>query len=232
VFGDGFASGLSDISVNPDGSIFLAVSGFPDVGFDGGHFQEGEYELSLVVELIDGTFTNFTESSTLVLNEVDQFSFSDPAFIGGTFTANIDNTVSDPDFEANLDLVDVWGFTGLIPGEEFSAEVSSSLGSNLDTILGQFNESGDVLQFDDDGGDGLFSLLTGTVPANGEIILAVAGFPTGGLQNAFGGNLHREAGPYTLTVTTATVVPEPSSAMLLFLGLAARLGRLRKRQRA
>ncbi len=76
VFGDGFASGLSDILVNPDGSIHLAVSGFPDVAFDGGHFQEGEYELSLLVELNDGTLTTITESSTLVPGVIeDSFDF-------------------------------------------------------------------------------------------------------------------------------------------------------------
>ena len=91
--GDGLADAIFDISVNDDGSIPLAVTGCCD-DFDETHSEEGDYEL--FVDVFDATgamIDSFSTKSTLAQGQTDQFPFSDPAWIGGTFTALIDNTV-------------------------------------------------------------------------------------------------------------------------------------------
>lgn len=206
-YGDGLASALFDIPVNADGSIELAVSGYEDLDFDGiddfsgfGHIEEGAYDLFVDIFDSGGSPIDFIgDSGSLVSGAVDTFSYSDPAWIGGTFTVEIDNLSN---FEPGD--VDFWRFTGLTPGLPFTAEITDG---DFDTVLGLFDDTtGDLLVEDDDGGVGGLSLLSDVVPASGDIVLAVSGFDDFGFIG-----VHTEFGDYTLTVT---IIPEPLTLCL------------------
>jgi hypothetical protein len=92
---------------------------------------------------------------------------------------------------------DFFTFSGLDAGSRFSAEITSG---TFDSILGFLDDSGNILATDDDSGEGLLSLLRGTVPASGRLNLGVTGFADFGLTGA-----HSQSGSYTLSV-----VPVPS----------------------
>lgn len=213
--GNGLADALFDIPVNADGSIPLAVTGCCD-DFDGSHGEEGEYEL--IVDVFDaggGTLDSFSVFSTLMPGIVDEFAFSDPSWIGGSFTAVIDNLVAvDPDD----DPVDFWVFTGLTPGASYVAEI---VDADFDTLLGVFDGGGTLEDTDDDGGFDLLSKLDVTADGSGEVVLAVTGFPD---FDVFGA--HSEVGDYTLTLT---LVPEPTSAIMMLLGVGGLVGAIRRR---
>ena len=215
--GDGLADALIGISVNTDGSIPLIVTGCCNADFDGSHSEEGDYEL--YVDVFDATGTlidSFNILETLEDGAVDEHPFIDTAWIGGTFDALIDNTVG---FGIAPDPIDYWIFTGLPAGETFQAETTTG---DFDTIIGLLDPDGTIIDTDDDssGVDNL-SLLTGIVPANGEVILAVTGYSDFDLEG-----FHSELGSYELTVT---IVPEPTTLALLLVGLATFLGDPRHR---
>jgi len=216
--GDGLGSGIFDVSVNADGSIHLAVTGCCD-DFDGSHTEAGDYEL--IVEVFDaggGPLTAFTAPESLAFGEIDMFSFDDPTWIGGSFDAFTDNAI-----ELGSDPLDYSRFTGLTPGEPFIAKTSDTdFGIPFDTILAWVDEVGDILLVDDDDGDGLKSRLFGTVPASGEVVLAVTGYPDFDL---FGE--HGEVGDYELTIIEG--IPEPSTLLLATACLACFAGSKRRR---
>ncbi|MBE9125360.1 MULTISPECIES: PEP-CTERM sorting domain-containing protein [unclassified Coleofasciculus] len=95
--------------------------------------------------------------------------------------------------------VDFFTLSGLNAGSLFTAEITSG---SFDSILGFLDDFGNILETDDDGGSGLLSLLTGTVPASGNLNLGVTGFADFGLT----GN-HFQSGSYTLSLETFTDVP-------------------------
>lgn len=221
-FGTGTGSGLFGIPVNADGSIDLAVSGFEDFDFDGidddsgfDHTQEGEYDLIIDVFDASGGFIDFIDDfGALETGAVDGYFFSDPAWIGGTFDAQIDNFPFGV-FEPGD--VDFYRFTDLPAGFLFVAEVTEG---DFDSILGLFDdETGAPLDIDDDGGEDLLSAIVGIVPDSGELVLAVTGFEDFSFIGA-----HEESGAYTLTVF---VIPEPST---LALGCCAALAALPRRR--
>ncbi|MCA9263408.1 MAG: PEP-CTERM sorting domain-containing protein [Planctomycetales bacterium] len=197
--GNGLASGLTGLSVNADGSIPLQVTGFDDFGFTGAHTEAGEYDVLVdVYDGFGGLITSFTDTGILSIGVVDSYLYSDVAWIGGTFDVNLDNLVG-----VGPDPLDFYTFTGLTPGALFTAEITAG---DFDTELGWFDDSGALLSVDDDSGVGTLSLITGVVPASGQLVFAVTGYPDDLLTGA-----HAENGAYTLTVT----VPEPASLSLL-----------------
>lgn len=115
--------------------------------------------------------------------------------------------------------VDVFTFTGLTPGNLFTAEIGSTE-PFLDTMLGLFDETGALIDVDDDGGVGFLSLMTGEVGASGALTFAVSGFG----DDDFSG-LHDESGAYSLGLATrAAPVPLPPAIGLIgaaFAGLVA-----------
>ena len=223
-FGNGLGSALFGIPVNADGSIELAVSGYSDFDFDGidddegfDHGQEGAYDLFVDVFDASGELLDFfDEFGELFTGSVESFSFGDPTWAGGTFDVEIDNFV---DFEPGD--VDFYRFTGLEPGLPFVAEITDG---DFDTVLGLFDDlTGDLLDEDDDAGDGLLSLIEGVVPASGEVVLAVTGYADFGF---FG--QHTEFGDYTLTVTT---IPEPGAAAMASIAILLATSAARYRAR-
>ncbi len=205
--GDGLADAIFNILVNADGSIPLAVTGCCD-DFDGSHEEDGDYEL--FVDVFDATgamIDSFSAKSTLAQGQIDQFPFSNPDWIGGTFTAIIDNTVGIGG--DGTDSLDYWVFTGLTPGASYVAETISG---DFDTILAVFAPDGTLLETDDDAGVGLLSQLNVTASAAGELYLAVTGYSDFDLSG-----IHGETGDYELTVT---IVPEPASLTLFLAGVA------------
>lgn len=92
--------------------------------------------------------------------------------------------------------VDFFAFQGLTPGNVF--EVFTSV-SNLDTLLGQFDNSGSLLAADDDSsptGD-FGSALAGIVDSSGNVNVGVTGFGDFSFEG-----FHFENGDYTLTLNT------------------------------
>ncbi|QDT01432.1 hypothetical protein [Adhaeretor mobilis] len=219
--GDGLGSGIFGVGVNADGSIHLAVTGCCD-DFDGTHSEDGDYEL--FVEVFDAggaPLDSFSVPESLTPGELDTFSFDDPTWVGGFFDAITDNALG-----LGTDPLDYWRFTGLTPGESFVAETSDTdFGIPFDTMLAWVDEFGDIIVLDDDGaggGDGLKSRVMGTVPASGEVVLAVTGYSDFDL---FGE--HGEIGDYELTIFEG--VPEPSTLLLATVCLAWAVGSHRRR---
>lgn len=173
--GDGFASGVGGAPVNSggSGSIDFVVTGFPDEFFEGIHSESGEYEVFVdVYDLFDDLVDQFSQTAMLQPGNVDEYSFSDFEWLGGSYDVYIDNTVGG----AGTSDVDFFTFTGLAPGASFSAEVTQEVFSGFDSLLGWFNDAGALIEVDDDDGVETLSLVEGTVPASGELAFAVTGF--------------------------------------------------------
>ncbi|MGI9429165.1 MAG: hypothetical protein ACR2NM_10945 [Bythopirellula sp.] len=168
--GDGSASGVTGIGVNVDGSINFIVTGSDDVFYDGEHEETGGYKAFVeVFDNLGGSLDEFSVNDALQSGVMDQHTFTDAAWVGGSFSINLDNTV---DGFTGGD-VDFFTFNGLSAGAIFSAE-TSSLGT-IDTILGWYSDTGAVLAQDDDGGQGVLSKLQGMIPLSGQLTFAVTG---------------------------------------------------------
>lgn len=191
--GNGRASGIAGAST-PNGNISFVISGFGDDDFVGNHNQSGPIDVYIQTYDSFGDEANlYTSSATLEAGDVENFSIFDEEAIFGTYDVYIDNLGY---FNVNAD-IDYFTFTGLTPGASFTAETFDPQSLGLDTQLGWFGDSGLFpIGEDDDGGVGGLSLLTGTVPANGKVTLAV----TGTNDDAYEGD-HLERGAYELKLT-------------------------------
>jgi len=139
--------------------------------------------------------------------------FSDFEFVGnhertGTYDLFIvlDHVLGDVDF-VQFNLVD------LDPTKRLIAEITSA---DFDPILGWFDDQGDLIDVDDDGGSGLLSLLDLGKPTNPQqsLYLAVTGYA----DFDFEGD-HNEFGEYTLELRQ---VPTPALLPgLIGLGVSA-----------
>jgi hypothetical protein len=187
-YGDGYGSALYEVPTN-SGSIDFAVSGYDDFDFVGEHIESGNYEVFVDVydsseELID-SFSSGPQ--TLVSGNVDEYSYFDSAWIGGSYDVYIDNGV------AIIADVDFFTFTGLTPGTPFAARTSDPDELEIDTFLGWFNNLGELIEFHDDNDGDYLSLIEGIVPENGELTFAV----TGCCDDEFIGQ-HLQSGAYGL----------------------------------
>ncbi|MCC6493886.1 MAG: autotransporter-associated beta strand repeat-containing protein [Pirellulales bacterium] len=88
---------------------------------------------------------------------------------------------------------DYYSFTGLEPGSAFTAEV---VDAQFDTMLHWFDDSGNPIGSDDDGGNDLLSKLPGVVPASGVVNLAVTAY-----FDEFATGDHFDTGEYNLLLT-------------------------------
>ncbi len=221
--GDGFASQLVDVPLEANGSAYFRVTGADDVSFIGAHPQAGQYYLQF--DLYDASH-DFFKTLSLEFDSVipgfldaiwiDPPAIPEPERIGGTVTATVYNIVG----PGTGDSVDFFLFDGLAPNQSFTAALS---GVSFDARLGLFGGPSNTLL---DSSDGAAASLSGIADGLGRVLLAV----TGAGDTDFGG-VHAEQGSYTLTL-----VPEPSSVVLLGLGLgpamaALLLGRRARRRR-
>ena len=109
--------------------------------------------------------------------------------------------------------IDFLSFTGLTPGALMRAEITSA---SFDTILGSFEDNGNFIDSDDDGGLGNLSLLLATVSSNGTLNFAVSGYDDFGFTG-----LHPQSGQYQLTLTA---VPVPAAVWLFGSGVLGLMG--------
>ncbi len=211
VLGNGTASELTIIDVDPDTAIHLAISGFGDFDFDGlddttglAHTEAGDFFMYVdLYDAADSFVGTVLVESTLtaggvVVVDVEADDFGVPTLAGHNYDAITDNTINDVDFVT---------FTGLPAGASYVAEITTG---EIDTILASFDEFGDLVDLNDDNGESLLSKLEGIVPLNGELHFAVTGFAD---FDFFG--FHDESGSYTLELS---FVPEPATAGVLTIG--------------
>lgn len=110
--------------------------------------------------------------------------------------------------------VDYLSFTGLTPGAQMKAEITSA---DFDTTLGLFDDTGNLIASDDDGGQDTLSLLIATVSSNGVLNFAVSGYP----DFDFASGSNNQFGQYQLTLTA---VPLPAAVWLFGSGLLGLMG--------
>lgn len=190
--GNGRASGIAGVQTQ-NGNISFVVSGFGDDDFFGNHAESGPFDVYIQTYDSFGDEGNlYTSSATLEPGSVEQYSFFYEEAIFGSYDVYIDNLGY---FNVYAD-IDYFTFTGLTPGAPFTAQTFDPQNSGVDTQLGWFDDSGFRNDEDDDSASNGLSLLTGTVPANGKVTLAVTG--TG--DDAYSGN-HLEQGAYELKLT-------------------------------
>lgn len=75
--------------------------------------------------------------------------------------------------------------------------VAEIIGGQLDSMIGLFDEAGNLLALDDDSGTGLLSRIVFPIPADGEYVLAVTAFPDSNFDGDGG-----SGGRYVLDVFT------------------------------
>jgi hypothetical protein len=190
--GDGYASGMVGVPTN-SGSISFAVSGYGDDDFFGNHGEFGDYEVFIdAYDFFGDLVDSFSETATLQPGNVDEYSYSNFEWLNGYYDVYIDNTVGGL---GGAD-VDFFTFTGLSPGSMFTAEVVQETATNFDSVLGWFDEVGNLIDSDDDGGIAPLSLLEGIVPSSGTLTFAVTGFD----DFDFLGN-HAQDADYALQLT-------------------------------
>jgi hypothetical protein len=122
IYGDGTASGVSSVSVNPGGTIDFLVTGYDDFDFTGDHFEYGEYEVVIDIYDFSGDhIERYFDYRTMQPGNVDSFSITgDETWLNGTYDVNINNLYGLPEGGD----VDFFTFTGLTPGATFFAEVT------------------------------------------------------------------------------------------------------------
>jgi hypothetical protein len=128
--------------------------------------------------------------------DVHAFSDSDFEWIDGTYDV----------YTRPIGDVDYFRFTGLTPGEQFTATTIDTGGINIDTLLGWFDSGGDLIDENEDidqGGGILQSMLSGIVPAGGTLTFAVTGFD----DIEYAGN-HITSGNYELLLEIGSGQPD------------------------
>jgi hypothetical protein len=103
--------------------------------------------------------------------------------------------VSSVDDQLKSESVDFYKFSSFDPGNLFTVEVNSQ---SFDPLLGRLNDFSKILEINDDQSDNsVLPVLTGEIPASGNLNLAVSGLRD---INLIGD--HFESGLYTLSLKT------------------------------
>ncbi len=115
---------------------------------------------------------------------------------------SLPSDTSTVDAQLSYNDVDFFTISGLDSGSLFTIKGNSD---TLDLVLGLLDNSGDILEISDDSAENsVIPILTGRVPANGKLNLAVSGFMDKDLTGD-----HFQSGSYTLSLKSFTL-PEPS----------------------
>lgn len=187
----------------------------------------------------DTTLGSFDQYLNLIATDDDSSFLGTGVGSALTLTGNLDGTIhlrvsgfSDFDFDGLTDGVnqhsqsgayelllfeggsvgdvDLYAFTGLPSGQEYLAETFVGVtGTAPDTVLGVFDDLGNLIATDDDGGVGTLSAMEVTVPASGTLVLGVSGYSDFGFTGQ-----HGQTGSYALTLQ-AVPVPEPTGTAIL-----------------
>ncbi|MUG96085.1 hypothetical protein F7734_28585 [Scytonema sp. UIC 10036] len=132
-------------------------------------------------------------ASTVTESEPNNSFATKQSLPSGISTVNGQLSSSDLDF---------FTISGLNSESLFTVEVNSD---TFDPVLGLLDRSGDILSVSDDSANNsVIPILTGIVPTNGKLNLAVSGFMD---KNLVGD--HFQSGSYTLSLKSFTL-PEPS----------------------
>lgn len=110
--------------------------------------------------------------------------------------------------------VDFLSITGLTPGTQMIAEITSA---TFDSTLGLFDNTGALVTSDDDGGNNVFSLLNVVVGDDGILTFAVSGFS----DFDFIAGSHNQSGEYQLSLTA---VPAPAALWLFASSMLGLIG--------
>ncbi|MEH1935564.1 MAG: hypothetical protein V7L14_18065 [Nostoc sp.] len=116
--------------------------------------------------------------------------------------------VSSVDGQLESESVDFYTFSNFDTGNLFTVEVNSQ---SFDPLLGQLNDFGKILETNDDQSDNnVLPILTGKIPATGNLNLAVSGLRD---INLIGD--HFESGSYTLSLKTFIFPSSSTNATLV-----------------
>ena len=201
----------------------------------------GTFSFEFIDTFDDGAGADsVSDNVTATLFEIDinqdsvgNFSLS-PLGPGGVATSVGEFTVTDTVWDEYAFTLAQAGVV-TIETDEDPLGLLSVAGGALDTVdteLGLFDSTGTLIAYDDDGGNGLYSLLSGVSLAAGDYTVGVAAFGssisaagvgTFTLGDFDGGT---SIGDYSLSVTVA--VPEPSALGLL--AIAGMIGFTRRRR--
>jgi len=222
--GNGFASKLTGVPLGDNGSAYFSITGAGDTNFTGNHTQSGKYYVQF--DLYDASH-NFFKTLSLEYESVEPGMFDniwidpplvpEPERVGGTVDVTINNLVG----PGTGDSLDFFWFSGLQPGQAFTATLTTS---TFDALIAQFDALGNLLaQSNPLAGIQTFN---GLADAQGRALFAV----TGRADVNFKGE-HAAAGTYTLAIVP-TLVPEPGTAGLLAVGgaFAALVWRRRRKR--
>lgn len=193
--GNGYASALAG-TVNPDGSIEIFVSGYPDgldssddtPPFDGayeydgennpiGHYEEGDYMMYVIFDVADpfaAVYDEYFIPAKEVFPDTDFFEWSENPY---------DFETSDP-FPEGTPLRASVGYA-----------YDTITGYDVDTVLVVLDESGNELGFNDDAYS-LNPIVDFSAPASGTFYVGISGYP----DYDFLGE-HEVTGEYELLVT-------------------------------
>lgn len=114
--------------------------------------------------------------------------------------------------------IDFLSFRNLIPGTVFSAEITQG---DFNSVLGWVGDTGEIISVDDNGGSGTLSLISGIVPASGEVNIVVTGWAD---YQLFG--FHEQSGDYRLDFNASYI---PNAASVTVFSLAGLFSARRRR---
>jgi len=179
-----------DTIVPSSGKLALAVTGYPDRNLTGAHQKNGNY--TLYIDLTHNTAPPASDNNNNFFTPT--VVSSSTLTVSGSIWSLTDQTPCPGDFTAAGD-VDYYRFGPFTPGYCFQTSITST----FDEYLGWFNNQGQLIAEED-------YQVTGIVPADGFVYLAVSGYR----DSQFNGN-HQKNGNYTLTLRVTHNTPPPAS---------------------
>lgn len=187
---------INYLLLSPEGSADFSVTGWTDSFFTGDHSLD--VDLLPFLQFYDVNLSNagFVPqfSSPLFSGTVSEFHFQANHPDAFYYSVGVENNLPE-----NQGDTDFFRFTGLTPFSLFEATTVLQVNHPFsldDSRIGWYDNTGSLIDDDDDGGLGMMSRLGVTADANGEIVLGV----TAGEDEYFIGE-HFQQGQYQLVLT-------------------------------